>query len=420
MPFKVKYSLYELLGTVSREIDQGLEGDITELVNCPVVTCSFDGAIPELAAHIRERDDDRHTWDQLGYEGADEYRHDRHREIGRQLQTEATDARNQNQFDTAITKLEQALHQFQQAKLFATEKTPLEDQCRTVLKTIDDLEIAAQRQAIDDLVDRAENAIDAGDNRHVAGETDATTHEYEKAIEARTVAEKLESDHAAKIEQHLRRVRVRQQSLDLSGTHQTIRDLVREARDHATTGDQAFHHSKYDDALKEYEKANDRYHSLAAKLDEFSFGESTTNSNVCDICQHRFDTNLDSWQIDLAVTLHVCPACARFGPNGNLPSPRDVAAEQRAVKENIESIREGEVGLAWTSDNPLQSDTPDENYSEERDTQQMIVQLVGLCQQLGKVPSAEQLDEHTDFGYLAYRDEFGSISESLHAAGFDS
>ena len=232
---------------MSREIDRSLEGDMTEPVICPVIACSVQGTIPDIAAHIGESDDDPHTWDQLGYEDADEFRHECHRETGSRLQNEATDARNQNQFDTAIAKLERALHQFQQAKSFATEKTPLEDQCRAVLETIEELESAIQIQVIGDLVDQAENAIVAGDDRHAASEPDAAAHEYEKAVEAlteaRTVAGELGSNHAAKIGKHLRRVRVRQQSLDLSDTHQTIRDLVIEAREYATAGDQAFHNS---------------------------------------------------------------------------------------------------------------------------------------------------------------------------------
>ncbi|WP_090381472.1 hypothetical protein [Natronobacterium texcoconense] len=201
---------------------------------------------------------------------------------------------------------------------------------------------------IDELVDRAENTIDAGDDKHFAGAPDEAAQEYEDGVEAlseaRKVAANLESDQVEKIDQHLRRVRVRQQSLDLSDTRQKVREIVTKAREHAAAGDQAFHDSKYDIALEEYEKAYDRYEFLATTLDEFSFEEPLNSSEVCDVCQQQFGGELDFWQIELGVTLQVCPACARFGSAGNLPSPRDIAVEQQTVRENIESLRDGDVG----------------------------------------------------------------------------
>jgi len=44
---------------------------------------------------------------------------------------------------------------------------------------------------------------------------------------------------------------------------------------------------------------------------------------------------------------------------------------------------------------------------------------VGLYQRLGEAPTAEQIDEHTEFGYLEYRAQFGSIADALQEAGFD-
>lgn len=107
--------------------------------------------------------------------------------------------------------------------------------------------------------------------------------------------------------------------------------------------------------------------------------------------------------------------------DGTLPSPREIAAEHRAVVENIERIREQDVGVAWTS--PPDSNTeaspdsdPDATAPNESD---MLVQLVGCCQRAGGVPTAEELDERTDYGYLQYVEQFGSVPEALEEAGFD-
>ncbi|MFA9427117.1 homing endonuclease associated repeat-containing protein [Natronorubrum sp. A-ect3] len=279
---------------------------------------------------------------------------------------------------------------------------------------------------IDEIVDRAENAIDAGDKAHFEGDSNLAGQQYEAAVdalaEAKTLTTELAPDRVAEIDRQLRSVRVRQQSLELSGPHQTVRDLVAAAREHAAAGDRAFHDSEYEVALKEYESARDRYESLADSLHEFSFDECTTDPMVCDVCRQRFDAALDFWRINLGVSLQVCLACTRFGSDGNIPNPRAVATEQRAVVENIESIRDGNVGLDWTSDAPPQSDESEDvgTTGDSRDTRQILMQLVGLYQQLGEPPTAADLDEHTDFGYLAYRDEFGSLSEALQAAGFES
>lgn len=397
---------------------------MSDMVGCPVDACLFEGSISEVADHISESDDQGHTWGTLSYENAAEFCYNAHLEEGRRLQEEAQEARDHGVFDVAIEELEGALHHFQRAKLFVDDASSIENRCGEVLITINEVETAEQAQVVDELVNEAENAIDDGDKAHFDGNTEAAAQAYEKATgafeEARTLATELTPNRVSKIDRELSRIRVRRQSLNLSASHQTIRDLVAEARDHAAAGDRAFQNSEYETALEEYEEARDRYESLADVLQEFSFDGLTADPAVCDVCRQRFDDNLDSWQIDLGASLQVCPSCAGFGSGGNLPSPRDVATEHRTVVENIESIRDGDVGLTWTSDTPLQSSESDDSNSgsNDRNTQQMLVQLVGLYQQLGKPPTAEDIDEHTDFGFLAYRDEFGSISEALQTAGF--
>ncbi|WP_459889422.1 homing endonuclease associated repeat-containing protein [Halostagnicola bangensis] len=398
---------------------------MTGTVGCPGDTCSFEGSIAAVTNHIAENSDAAHSWEVLGYDDADHYRYDAHWEGGRKLQETAQETRDYGEFDTAIEQLEDALYHYQRAKLFSDDTAPIDDQHREVLETINEVKTSKEEQTITNLLDTAENAIDDGDEAHFEADHDSAAQAYEEASlslqQAMTVATELAPDRVPTIERHLRRVRVRQQSLDLSEAHRTIRGLVTAARDHAAAGDRAFQESEYEVALEEYQNATEQYESLADSFEVFSFDEQTADSTVCDVCRHRFDTELVSWEINLGVSLQVCPSCARFGSDGNLPSPRDVTTEHRAVVENIEHIRDGDVGLEWTSDGTIQADeTADGNSgSTERDTQQMLVQLIGVCQQLGHKPTAEKLDEQTDFGYLAYRDEFGSISDALQTAGFD-
>ncbi|MFP8888517.1 homing endonuclease associated repeat-containing protein [Natrialbaceae archaeon A-CW2] len=134
------------------------------------------------------------------------------------------------------------------------------------------------------------------------------------------------------------------------------------------------------------------------------------------------DDDLVPWEIEIDSegSLQVCPSCAQFGPDGTLPAPDEVRVERRYVEEDIESIRSGDVGLSWASNNPISSNEADtQSTGSGRDTRQMLIQLVGVVQQVGRVPTAAELDTDTDFGCLEYEDEFGGIEEALREAGFD-
>ncbi|QSG02831.1 homing endonuclease associated repeat-containing protein [Natranaeroarchaeum sulfidigenes] len=399
---------------------------MNDLVDCPVDTCSFGGSVLVVADHIAETNNEAHTWDALGHANADEFCYTVHFEEGQRLQNKAEEARNLGEYEIAIETMERALRHFQRANVFEYDTSSAESRCQEVQRTLNEIETDEQEQVIDELVDEAENAIDTGDKAHFDGNTEAAAQAYETAVnaleEARRSATQSAPDRIPKINQELNCIRVRQQSLDLSTSHQRVRELAADARDHAAAGNGAFQNSEYETALEEYEKARDRYESLADALQEFSFDDPTNDSSECDVCRHRFDNRLDDWQIEFDASLQVCPSCARFGPGGNLPSPQDVATELRTVMENIERIRDGDIGLTWSSGSNAQPDETDDNDTEagSRDRRQMLVQLVGLYQQLGSPPTAEEIDGHTNFGFLAYRDEFGSISDALREAGFDS
>lgn len=235
------------------------------------------------------------------------------------------------------------------------------------------------------------------------------------------MASEAAPDHVQRLEQRLRHVRVRQESLELSESHHSIRKLVISAREYTTAGDRAFHESDYETALDNYEQAKRDYESLSNVFEAFSFADPIDDPTICDVCKQQYTEKLNFWEIDLGVSLEVCPLCTRFGPDGNLPTPRVIAAEKRAVVENIESIQDGDVGLVWSSDTP-QEPIPDTSVSEDTsgpETRELLIELVGLYQRLGEAPTAEQIDEHTEFGYLEYRAQFGSIADALQEAGFD-
>ena len=48
--------------------------DSTDTISCPVSGCSFEGTLSRTIHHITEQDDDRHTWDTLGYQHSWEFR----------------------------------------------------------------------------------------------------------------------------------------------------------------------------------------------------------------------------------------------------------------------------------------------------------------------------------------------------------
>jgi hypothetical protein len=98
---------------------------------------------------------------------------------------------------------------------------------------------------IDEFINSAKNAVDAGRKLHLEAATDSALQEYEDAIDtlesAVTLAEDVAPERVQSIEQELRRVRVRRLSSNMSSTHRTIRDTLSTAREHTAAGDSAFH-----------------------------------------------------------------------------------------------------------------------------------------------------------------------------------
>ena len=392
-------------------------------VACPGDECSFEGEVAAVASHVAERGDRMHTWERLDYDDGADFQNEAHLEAGQRFESAARESRDHGEFDKAVRELEGALWHFQRAKLHADDTRNIGDRCREVLRAIDRVETEEERRVVDNLLNRAESAIDTGDESFSDGDIDMAETEYERAIEllkdAATLGSEVASDRTEHIDRQLRRTRLYRQSLDQSDLHSSLRDHVAAAREHAAAGNDAFQKSEYGVALDEYEKARTEYETVVVVLDAFTFGEPVDDPTVCDVCRHQFDEELEFWEIDLGETLQVCPSCARFGTGRSVPSPQEVASEHRSIVENIESIRDGDVGLGWTSDGVTEEPESSGAVSGSRDRRAMLLQLIGVYQTLGEPPTAAKLDEDTDFGYLEYEDEFGSIQEALREAGFD-
>ncbi|WP_096393910.1 homing endonuclease associated repeat-containing protein [Halorubrum trapanicum] len=49
----------------------------------------------------------------------------------------------------------------------------------------------------------------------------------------------------------------------------------------------------------------------------------------------------------------------------------------------------------------------------------LVAELRWLRDEVGRIPTAEQMDEHGGYAYITYYERFGSWREALDAAGFD-
>jgi hypothetical protein len=174
-------------------------------------------------------------------------------------------------------------------------------------------------------------------------------------------------------------------------------------------------------AVEEYEAATHCYESIEEILLEFHFGGPLSDPHVCDVCHGRFEQSLLQSLCISDRMLDVCPSCTQFGPQGILPTPDEVESDHETMRENLESILEGATGLDWLSGSSSSTEDAggDKQSNRERDTQRMLIQIVGVVQTVGRIPSPEELDEQTDFESFEYEAEFGSIPNAVREAGFD-
>jgi tetratricopeptide (TPR) repeat protein len=398
---------------------------MTDEIACPALDCSFEASIDDVVSHITTQPDENHRWKTLGFENSDAFRHTVHVHRGELLEREGRDSFSIGDYQTAVEQFEDALCHYQRAMSTAADSdTPLAKRSEEVESLISDAISADQIQVVDELIDRAEHAVDKGLQSHLVDPAEAA-QSYEKSIELLEDALDEAADVAPRrvpdIERRLNRGCLYKQSLESSALHRQLSELVAEAQKYTSAGDRAFKQSELDVAVEKYEAARHRYESIEEILRGFHFDDPLPDPHVCDVCHEQFEHSLLQSRCISDQELDVCPSCAQFASQGTLLTPGEVESDHMIVRENIESIQEGATGIDWTSE-PRSSTEDlhgDEKSSRQRDTQRMLVQLVGVVQTVGRVPSQEELDEQTDFESFEYEAEFRSIPNALREAGFD-
>jgi hypothetical protein len=394
-------------------------------ITCPVSGCSFEAPIDDVVSHITAQLDDDHRWKSLGFKNSDAFQHTAHVERGEQLERQGRDSVSIGDHQAAVDQLEGALWHYQQAKSTSGDSDEsLTKKSEEVESQINNAISADQILAVDELINQAERAVDEGRQSHLVDPT-AAVRSYEKSIElledALVEVADIAPHRVPDIERRLHRSRRYRQSLESSGLHRQLSELVAEAQSHASAGDQAFKQSNLTLAVEEYEAATHCYESIEEILLEFHFGGPLSDPHVCDVCHGRFEQSLLQSLCISDRMLDVCPSCTQFGPQGILPTPDEVESDHETMRENLESILEGATGLDWLSGSSSSTEDAggDKQSNRERDTQRMLIQIVGVVQTVGRIPSPEELDEQTDFESFEYEAEFGSIPNAVREAGFD-
>ncbi|WP_224333523.1 hypothetical protein [Haloprofundus halobius] len=207
---------------------------------------------------------------------------------------------------------------------------------------------------------------------------------------------------------------------DVLKIYRQLRYLLSRANRYTSKGDRAFKQSNHETALEQYESASLCYEVLEEIAQEFSCESAAGSFHVCSVCDKRISEVLLYWEVTPSQRLELCQSCAWISATVKLPTLDDAKSTHEVVKDNIENLHEGSHGLDWTSSSPTPvMDSSGQKGESVRNTQLMLVQLTGVIQTIGRLPSAEVLDEQTDFGYLEYRNEFGSILDAAREAGFD-
>ncbi|MFD1646871.1 hypothetical protein [Haloarchaeobius litoreus] len=374
--------------------------------------------------HVETNEDEVHDWEVLAYDDADEFRVAHHVDQGERLESDGVERADSGQYERAIDQLEAALEQFQKARAIPqSDSQSLQERCRSVLETIERVEDEWGSQELDDLLNSVERHLDAGDDARLTGAFDSAAEEYEQALAVVDQVEQRASDEREEV--HRRVVKLRDRvdgrltSLDPSSDHREVVETYNDALEHREAGDEAFRSSDIGRALEEYRAARTGLDRVMEKLDEFTFDAVSPNPSVCDICREESRSSLETVVLDHGTERTVCPACTMFAKDDLLPTPETVETERGYLTENTESLESGDYGLTWSS-NP-DTDTVDDAESDASrvDEPQMLIQLVGVYQQADGLPSPADLDEKTDFGYLAYSEQFGGIEDALREAGFD-
>lgn len=398
-----------------------MTGDIV----CPKAECGYEGSIAEVAEHIDSTADSAHSWLTLEYDHEADFRTSQHLQRARSLREAAEVAADAGNYDEALDQLENAVEHYDEAKATLQDTITVSDEREAVIEELERVKQTKRQNRIEQFVATAGNELDTGDAAYADGEWDRAAEAYDEAIsvmgKAQDLGEEMDSVLEGRAQELLEQAEVRKESLDGSDAHRDPLEAVRDAKAHKDAGDTAFKQSNQQDALEEYRQSLAAFKRALSFLEALSFESHHSDDQICDICHAEFDRTLESVSLGDNRKRQVCPACSRFAPGGVLPTPADIDIQTAVIEEDIDSIEAGEYGTEWTS---MPDDTDgDEEQSDEVSTtvdeQQLLIELVGVYQSVEGLPTAEDLDDRTEYGYLVYQEQFGSIENALGKAGFE-
>lgn len=391
-----------------------------EIVPCPVKECPFEASIGDVISHVRRSNDEQHDWEQLGFENYTDFRRESHCELGERLLEKGREAHDFGQFDKAIQRLESAQAHFRRENWFSPGGTPSSSgRLEQIEDEIAATEEAQQTLAIDETLDRAENVIDSA--LGVGGQDSENRFQDARDLlrSAESLAEETVPDRIARIERLRLKIKIERVATEFSESNQGVKQLLKKALRSREAALRAFQEQDYQTALDHNETAREGLAELTESILEV--GDQQATNEKCTICGRKAgdDENLFSVSVDRSST--VCMKCIGMSTDETFSKIENVETELDYIEEEIEELRDKSPGADWLDvDNPpTTGSTDEESQGCNPKRQQMIMQLNGIRTKLRRDPTAADLDEHTEFKYLEYREEFGGIAEALREAGFD-
>jgi tetratricopeptide (TPR) repeat protein len=393
-----------------------------------VYGCTFKGPVESVSTHIEESTVEGHSFEELGHTNSNEFREKCHVDQAKTMVSKGREAADAGEYEKAVQRFEDAHFHYDKARTIADiESAEYTARCEEVLREIEKVELEQSVQKIDNQINEVESLFDSGDRAMLNGEPSTATDRYEEALhlldEIRPTVEEHAPQKLPTINELTEYSHLRRESLENFGNHQALLDAYRDAQNAQDEGDTAFKDDEYELAVEKYETALKYYTEVEELLDEFTFETQASDDTVCSFCGLHFDIEIELEVVEFEDGERTaCPACAQFGAEGVLPHPSEVTQTVEYVRENIESIKSGEYGLDWTTSSEIDtsSDKDPQSGSNSGPTdQQLLIQLIGTFQSVEGLPTAGDLDQHTDFGYRVYQERFGSIKDALSEAGFD-
>jgi tetratricopeptide (TPR) repeat protein len=377
-------------------------------IPCPVYGCTFEGPVESVLTHIEESTEEGHSLAELGHTNSNELREKCHIDRAKTMVGKGREAADAGEYEKAVHSFEDAHFHCDKARTIAdSESTEYTARCEEILREAEKVELEQSLQRIDNQINEVESLFDSGDQAMLEGKPSTAAERYEEGLhlldEIRPTVEEYAPQKLPTINELTEYSHLRRESLENFGDYQVLLDAYRDAKNAKEEGDTAFKHDEYESAVEKYETALKYYTGLEELLAEFSFETQASNDTACSFCGRQFDVELELELVEFEDGERTaCPACTEFGPNGILPRPSEVTQTVEYIRENIESIESGDYGLDWTTSSEIQTSSDEEPQSGSNSgptDQQLLIQLVGTFQSVEGLPTAADLDQHTDFGY---------------------